>query len=375
MAYDTWPSNKVNKKIESMELISTHSELEQFCTQLNPELGIAIDTEFMRQNTFFAIPAVVQIAQDSNAQSISMCIDATKISDWSSLIKKLEAVPFCLAHSPDQDFEIFDQLFGHEWDFTIYDTQVAAALLGEQPQISYAKIIDLILGLEIDKSQSRTDWLRRPLSKAQIDYALADVIHLGATWEKLKEKLEHQDRLNWFYADCQRAILQHKTTEPSKKAWGSVKGIKRLNGKKFAIAASLAAWREEKARKADIPRRWLLPDDAILDLAEANETVKSLKNKWSVLAKNEQSVMDLIENPLEIYQNYPTYHFEPLNAVEKSAYKAIKAYCNTQAELLKLDPAVIANRKTLEKIVRGNKDFLDPENWRHALLLKYLETL
>ena len=358
-----------------MALISTSTELEQFCTQLSPEFCIAIDTEFMRQNTFFAIPALVQIAQKNLDQSISVCIDATKINDWSSLVNKLESVPFCLAHSPDQDFEIFDQLFGAEWNFTIYDTQIAAALLGEQPQISYAKIIALILGLEIDKSQSRTDWLRRPLSKAQIDYALTDVIHLTETWEKLKVKLEHEKRIAWFYADCQRAVEHHKNTEPTKKAWSSVKGIKRLSGKNFAIAASLASWREEKARHADIPRRWLLPDDAILDIAEGNESVTSLKNKWSVLAKNEQSVTDLIDMPLDIYNNYPTQNFEPLNAAEKSAYKSIKSYCNTQAELLKLDPAVIANRKTLEKIIRGDKAFLDADNWRHALLIKYLESI
>ena len=358
-----------------MALISTSSDLELFCSQLNPDFGIAIDTEFMRQNTFFAIPAVVQIAQDTPEHSISICIDAPKISDWSSLISKLEAVPFCLAHSPDQDFEIFDQLFGQDWNFTIYDTQIAAALLGEQPQISYAKFIDLILGLEIDKSQSRTDWLRRPLSKAQIDYALADVIHLSATWQILKEKLKTINRLDWFYTDCQRAIQQHKKTQLSKKAWRSVKGIKRLNKKDFAIAASLASWREEKAMQADIPRRWLLADDAIIELAEGKESVSLLKNKWSVLKKHEQSVTELIEKPLEIYQNYPTQNFEALNSTEKTAFKAIKAYCNQQAERLKLDPAVIANRKTLEKIVRGEKQFLNPNNWRHVLLLEYLDSL
>ena len=357
-----------------MALISSTSELEQFCTQLQPEFGVAIDTEFMRQNTFYAIPAVVQIAQDTPEQTISTCIDAPKIKDWSSLKTALEAVPFCLAHSPDQDFEIFDQLFGPDWDFTIYDTQIAAALLGEQPQISYAKIIQLILELEIDKSQSRTDWLRRPLSQAQIDYALADVLHLPATWTILKEKLETSKRLDWFYSDCQRAMRLHKKSQPTKKAWRSVKGIKRLASKPFAVAASLASWREEKAMQADIPRRWLLPDEAILGLAEGNESLQLLKNKWSVLKKHTQSVTDLIENPLEIYQNYPTQSFEPLNPTEKSAYKAIKAFCNSQAEQLKLDPAVIANRKTLEKIVRGDNTFLNANNWRHALLLDYVNS-
>jgi len=357
-----------------MALISNESELEQFCSQLNPEYGIAIDTEFMRQNTFFAIPALVQIAQNTPKQTISICIDAPKIEDWSILKNKLETAPFCLAHSPDQDFEIFDQLFGKDWDFTIYDTQIAAALLGEQAQISYAKIIQLILDLEIDKSQSRTNWLRRPLSQAQIDYALADVIHLPATWNLLKAKLEHISRDQWFYRDCQAAVNQHKQSQPTKKAWRSVKGIKRLNKKAFAIAASLAAWREEKAMQADIPRRWLLPDDAILDLAEGNETLKLLQNKWSVLKKHTQSVTDLLANPLEIYQNYPTQNFEPLNASEKAAYKDIKAFCNKQADNLKLDPSVIANRKTLEKIIRGNNNFLNKDNWRHALLIEYLET-
>ena len=358
-----------------MAIISTTPELEQFCSQLHPEFGIAIDTEFMRQNTFYAIPAVVQIAQETPEQSISICIDAPKIKDWSSLRNMLEIVPFCLAHSPDQDFEIFDQLFGPGWNITIYDTQIAAALLGEQPQISYAKIIQLILGLEIDKSQSRTNWLRRPLSQAQIDYALADVIHLSKTWELLKEKLENSGRLEWFYDDCQRAIDHHKNVQATKKAWRSVKGIKRLSTKNFAIAASLASWREEQAMQADIPRRWLLPDEAVIDLAEGNETIKLLKNKWSVLKKHEQSVTDLIEKPLEIYHNYPIQNFEPLNATEKTAYKAIKAYVNQQAEKLELDPAVIANRKTLEKIVRGERAFLDQDNWRHTLLIDYLDSL
>ncbi len=358
-----------------MALISTTSDLEQFCEQLQAEYGVAIDTEFMRQNTFYAIPAVVQIAQESPQQNISVCIDAPKIKDWSSLKNKLEAVPFCLAHSPDQDFEIFDQLFGQDWDFTIYDTQIAAALLGEQAQISYAKIIQLILDLEIDKSQSRTNWLRRPLSEAQIEYALADVIHLTSTWKILKEKLEDINRQDWFYNDCVRATKRHKNSQPKKKAWRSVKGIKRLSKTPFAVAASLASWREEQAMQADIPRRWLLPDEAILGLAEGTESLQLLKNKWSVLKKHTQSVTDLIENPLEIYQNYPTQNFEPLNPTEKNAYKAIKAYCNSQAEQLKIEPAVIANRKTLEKIVRGDSTFLNANNWRHALLLNYLNSL
>jgi len=355
-----------------MSLINTNADLNAFCEQVDSNYAIAIDTEFMRQNTFFAIPAVVQIAQETPKQSISVCIDATKIDNWASLQSKLELVPYCLAHSPDQDFEIFDQLFGKDWNFTIYDTQIAAALLGQQPQISYAKLLKLILDLEIDKSQSRTDWLRRPLSKAQIDYALADVIHLTSTWKVLEKKLHDLNRLDWFLSDCVRVTKQHKLNQPETRAWRTVKGIKRLDKKAFAIAASLANLREEKAMQADIPRRWLLADEAILSLAEGTETLKFLQIKWSVLRKYAQSVTDLIESPLKIYENYPTQSFDPLTTSEKSAYKAIKAYCDEQAEKLKLDPTLIANRKTLEKLVRNKSDFLDPNNWRHALLLDYI---
>jgi len=355
-----------------MALVSSTAELESFCAQLQIDKGIAIDTEFMRQNTFYAIPAVVQIAQETSQGVISCCIDAQKINDWSHLKQKLEQTDFCLAHSPDQDFEIFDQLFGKDWDFTIYDTQIAAALLGELPQISYAKIIFQFLDLEIDKSQSRTNWLRRPLSKAQIDYALADVIHLTPTWKILKEKLQHTNRLEWFYADSKRAITNHHKSHPTNNAWSSVKGIKRLQGKTFAIAATLAAWREEKAMQADIPRRWMLSDDTIIELAEGTKNVKNAKVKWSVLRKNEDFVLELIKSPYAQYINFPTQNFEPLNGDQKAFYKELKNFCTTKAEELKIDAAVIANRKTLEKIVRGNKNFLDPKNWRHKLLQQYL---
>jgi len=190
-------------------MISKDAELEEFCQQLEQTQAIAIDTEFMRQKTYYAIPALVQIAQNNQGQIIRAVVDAKTIKNWQPLQTALEQATLCIAHSPDQDFEIFDQLF-NDWQFTLIDTQIAAALLGAQPQTSYAAMLKDVLDIDIDKSQSRTDWLRRPLSKAQIDYALADVLHLPSTWKILESKLKQKNRTDWFYYDCATQINKHK---------------------------------------------------------------------------------------------------------------------------------------------------------------------
>ena len=353
--------------------IHSDSQLKEFCQTLESDLALAVDTEFMRQKTFYAIPALVQIAQQQPGTLLSACIDAPKISDWSPLCSMMKQVPYCLAHSPDQDFEIFDQLFG-DWQFTVFDTQIAAALLGEQNQISYAQMIKMTLDLELDKSQSRTDWLRRPLSEAQLDYALADVIHLPDAWELLKAKLVEKNRLEWFLADCNRQISQYQTTANTQNAWRSVKGIKRLASGDFAIAATLAEWREQQAKNANIPRRWMLPDEAILELTLEPKTLKTLSNRWSVLNKHSDTVSKILNNPIKQFEQMDIGEFEPLNADEKKKLSKLKKYCLSQANSLGLEPTSIANRKTLEKIVRGSTDFLDSDNWRHQILQEYVNS-
>ncbi|MBT8141335.1 MAG: HRDC domain-containing protein [Gammaproteobacteria bacterium] len=356
----------------SVQMIRDADELQAFCQKLDPAKAIAIDTEFIRQKTYYAIPAVIQIAQQQEHEMLSTCIDAPLIEDWSALQNSLQQSKYCLTHSPDQDFEIFDQLFT-DWTFNIYDTQVAAALLGAQPQISYAQLMQNTLGLEIDKSQSRTDWLKRPLSAAQLDYAIADVIHLPKAWQLLSQDLEHKDRLDWFKTDCERQVERHKAQSPLQSAWNRVKGIKRLSDSDFARAASLAHWREQRAMQKDRPRRWILADDIILELAQSPERLKHMQQEHKVLQHNHDSIRPLLDSPLQEFEQFDTNVFSPLNDAEKKRFSRIKQYCRKHAEKLDIDPATLSNRKTLEKIARGLSDFLDADNWRHRVLQNYLQ--
>jgi ribonuclease D len=354
------------------EFIQTEEQLSSFCTQLDANASISIDTEFIRQKTYYAIPALVQVAQINNEQLISACIDAPQINDWSALNQALQKPEYCLTHSPDQDFEIFDQLFG-DWDITVYDTQIAAALLGAPNQISYAQMIAQTINIEIDKSQSRTDWLKRPLSKKQMDYAIADVIHLENAWSQLKQQLIEKDRMHWFIAECAEQVQQHQHSHPTESAWTSVKGIKGMQGTEFAIAASLAQWRETIAIQSDRPRRWMLPDDVVLGLASTPGDFEEYSNKWNILQKNKSHVKNLLNMPEQMYLDFDLSVFDPLTSAQKKKYAHLKQYCNTQAEKLGLDPGVIAKRKTLEKLVKGFTGFLNKENWRHRIFLEYLD--
>jgi ribonuclease D len=147
-----------------------------------------------------------------------------------------------------------------------------------------------------------------------------------------------------------------------------------LNSKEFAIAATLAEWREQQAKNANIPRRWLLPDEAILELALEPQSLKMLTKRWKVLNKHSDTVSKLINNPIKLFAQMDTGDFEPLNADEKKKLSKLKKYCLSQANDLGLDPVSIANRKTLEKIIRGRTDFLESDNWRHQILLEYVNS-
>lgn len=225
---------------------------------------LAVDTEFVREETYWPQLCLVQVG-DTRRQ---VAFDAIKLPDLQPLLDLLlRTDSLKVFHAASQDLEIFVHLGGSA-PTPLFDTQLAASLLGLGDQLGYAALVEKRLGLKVDKSLSRTNWSRRPLSEAELAYAEDDVRHLSEMYPALREELTRRGRLEWLEEDCARLSRPERYRVHPEDAWDRLKGIGRLPAPGQHVAAALAAWREKIAEARNRPRKWILADDALYRLAE-----------------------------------------------------------------------------------------------------------
>jgi ribonuclease D len=245
-----------------MTLITTTAELAAFCDSLAGEPFVAVDTEFMRETTYWPKLCLVQAATANGAVAIDPLAPDLDLTPLLEVMRdeRIEKV----FHAARQDVEIFHNLGGIPRP--LFDTQIASMAAGYGEQIAYDTLCRQMLKVEIDKSSRFTDWARRPLSDAQLSYALADVIHLAALYPLLRARLEESQRLEWVTEEM-RALIDPALydTEPDN-AWRRLKP-RRHTLKYLSAFRALAAWRERTAQARDQPRGRILKDDAIDELA------------------------------------------------------------------------------------------------------------
>lgn len=224
---------------------------------------LAVDTEFVREKTYFPELCLVQISDGRSHWLVDVQIDGAKDALRELFLN--EAVTKVL-HSASQDMEVL-LLFLGDMPKPIFDTQIAAALLGHGEQIGYAALVQKMTGVELAKTHSRTDWSRRPLSQEEQQYAVDDVRYLAEFYPKLLDDLLAKNRLKWLKPDFDALTNSAKYLPDPDNAWKRVKGSKRLKPRDLKATAALARWREEKAVAKNRPRRWILKDEVLLDLA------------------------------------------------------------------------------------------------------------
>lgn len=225
---------------------------------------IGIDTEFMRERTFFSQLCLVQIASGKNIYCVDPLAAAsaeTRTAFWDTVLQ----IPWVL-HSGRQDIEVVYQSAGC-LPVSVFDTQVAAALLGYAPQMGYAGLVEKLFDVQLAKSHTRADWSKRPLADAVLQYAAEDVLYLLPAYEMLREKLDTLGRLTWAEQDS-AALLQPALydTDPLQ-AVHRMKGARNLHGIARNAAVRLAAWREREALRSNRPRQWIIKDSILLDIA------------------------------------------------------------------------------------------------------------
>jgi ribonuclease D len=237
--------------------------LRELVEQLRSAPAVAIDTEFMRERTYFARLCLIQLASDD----VAAIVDPLAIDDLSPL-KALLTDPQVVKvfHAGSQDLEIFYRLFGVA-TAPVFDSQVAATLAGFPQQVGYGALVKDVMGVTLDKGDTYTDWAKRPLSATQVEYALNDVRYLTEIRRRLLSEMEREGRIDWLAADFSRLEDPATYEVVPRELWRRVKRVSSLNRRQLAVAREVAAWREEEAQRRDVPKRWVVGDESIIEIA------------------------------------------------------------------------------------------------------------
>jgi len=349
-------------------IVTTAPALAALATRLAGQARIGLDTEFLRERTYRAQLCLVQIATPGEA----LCVDPLTLGELGVLAPVL-AAPAVLKvmHASRQDLEVLLPVTGLARP--VFDTQIAASLAGLPAQVGYAEAVRRLLGKELAKSHTRTDWSRRPLSPEQIEYALDDVRYLLPLAARLQERLQQLGRLEWLAEEL--AGLEEARTlglEPED-AWQRLKGLRDLDPGRERLARSLAAWRERSAAAHNRPRGWIL-DDAVL-----REVVMQVPRDLQALAR-------LTDMPPGLVKRRGTELLACVQAARvpdpppplpgrtrpdplKSALvKKLAAIAQSVAAGLHLAPEVLATRRDLEQLADGRRDGPLLRGWRRQVL-------
>jgi ribonuclease D len=254
-------------------IISTTNDLAAACARLSEHPVVTVDTEFLRETTFWPKLCVVQVASAEEAVVIDALADGIDLASLFSLFANEQVLK--VYHAARQDIEIVWHL-AKFIPSPVFDTQVAAMVLGYGDSIAYDQLVQRLTGAHIDKSSRFTDWARRPLSDAQVAYAISDVTHLREVYRKLKAQLEKRGRTHWM--EDEMAVLTSPETyrQSPEQAWKRIGGRMR-KPRDLAVLIEVAAWREREAQSKNVPRSRILKDDALSEIAlQAPDTPEKL---------------------------------------------------------------------------------------------------
>ena len=350
------------------EIITSQNELEALVADLSDTKWLAIDTEFIRESSYYPKLCLIQIA----TENVCTCIDVLALRDTDSLIKVLKN-PDCIKifHSARQDLEVLFAQYGLI-PSPIFDSQIAASMLGPDEQISYAELVEQYLSVRLTKTESRTNWMRRPLSAEQIAYALDDVRYLGPLYTKLLAALAERNRSHWLDEECEQIAAPANYEFNPDDAWKNVKGVGKAQGIILWRIQQLARWREQKAQSSDRPRQWILRDRAVMDLATLDscslEAISNyLQNEWPKSLRHKDKITALLQQEAASVQpeqlNYSVDR--RLSRPQQALAKEMMRFIKFRAQEIGAAPSLLANRKSIENLVRG-KNSKVMTGWRKS---------
>ena len=352
------------------DLITDTETLAALCERLAQGPFVAVDTEFMRENTYYPILCLVQIGNEEEAAAIDPMADGIDLAPLLALLTDNEDV-LKVFHAGGQDVEIVYNLTGRT-PHPIFDTQVAMMAISQSEQIGYANLVESWLGLTVDKGARFTDWARRPLTDRQIEYAIGDVTHLATIFPMILKKLRHTDRGGWLDAEMEKLADPANYAADPATLWQRI----RYQGRKpdmLGRLKALAAWREEEAQHKDIPRGRIMRDETLADLAghppkkQADlAKVRGLSKGW---ADNEigarlMRVLEEAEPLPEDEMPEKAKRGAPLGKEGALVADLLKLLLKIRAREIEVAPRLLTRSDELEALAAGRRDVPVLQGWR-----------
>lgn len=357
--------------------LSTQEELKAYCDEASTCRVVAVDTEFLREKTYFPRLCLIQV----NAGGNIAAIDPILIEDLSLLAAIFEDPDVVkVFHACSQDLEVL-------WDGmgcvcrNVFDTQVAAAFLGLRQQIGYGPLVDAYCGVSLPKAEALTDWSQRPLDPEQLVYAEDDVRYLPQIYETMCNKLVDSDRLSWVLPEMDEASDPSRFRKNPRDAFLRLKRASTLTRRQLAVAREVCAWREETAAARDVPRKWLMSDEVIVEACHRTPTslprLRRIRGLEKLSESDARGIIASVQRGLDCPPaDFPAAIKRLKPSSEKDgALDLMSAVVRVVAEKTGIAPQVIASKEDLNELLSGSRDGRLAQGWRHEVAGKQLERL
>jgi ribonuclease D len=360
--------------------IDTPAALGEALEKLGSSAHLALDTEFMRESTYFAKLCLIQL----HVTGLTVIVDPLALDDLSPLLRFLgDRSRLKILHAARQDIEVLAQAADRvqlPLPGPIFDTQIGAALLGLPAQIGYGDLVQRRLDHTLAKGHARTDWTRRPLTREQREYAADDVRYLLPLFENLYTDLKDRGRLDWLTEEAAELEDPALYRPHPEQAWQRLKGLDRLRPEQRSVAKALARWREEIAVSADKPRGWILNDDALRTLSDRlPDSLRALENIETIppgtVKRRGEELLELVRAARQSPDtDAPAEFFKPDPRQLAQVTKMMNTVRN-EAARLEIAPELLATRRVIEGLVYfGRKDGLE-SGWRADVIGRQLVQL
>jgi ribonuclease D len=336
---------------------------------------LALDTEFVRERTYYSRLGLIQISDGATA----WLLDPRPTGFAREIGATLAATPATwVVHSASEDLEVLARAAGFVPQ-PLFDTQVAAALVGLGPALSLQRLLAEVLAIDLPKGETRTDWLARPLSPAQLAYAAEDVIHAVALHDRLAARLAELGRSAWLAEDCATLVASVTAPDEPADAWERVKGAGRLAPRQLLAVRLLATWRDEQARRRDLPRGFVLRDEVLLLLAarlpKDNRELQKLPGLDARQAARDATTwLELVHRAISAPANELPVPEPHLPATSRAAEEALREQVRQRATELAIAPETLVPRRILTAILHQVYFRTEPHlpddllGWRRAMV-------
>ena len=363
--------------MDKVNIIRDNCTLEKFCNKCIKEKVLAIDTEFIREHTYYPVLCLVQIASDSFSAVIDPLSEIEMEPVWEILSNERILKVF---HAGRQDLEIFFNITG-KIPTPVYDTQIAAMFCGLGDQVSYDGLVNKFLGLTINKESQFSNWLQRPLTNKQLQYALSDVNYLIKIFPLIKKLIKETNREEWVEKEFQYITNEKIYNVNPNEVWKKIK-IKNAKRKVLNILKYLAEWREIECKKRNLPRNRLIRDEILVNISQLKPSdifsIKKIRGIPKILCdKDLNEILKIIEISRKIepvkWPKIPKHSKINVNKASLDLLKLLLSYCSQKSGLAE---KLIADADQLRLILDGQgKDLEVFKGWRNEVFGKFVNLL